>query len=260
MMNPNDLAYSDEGTGLPVLFIHAFPLNRRMWAPQVSELHEQFRVITVDLRGHGESGPIAETWTIDEFASDICALLDRLSIRQIVLAGSSMGGYVALAFYRRFADRVKGLVLADTRAQSDSPEARAARFSMIQTVESRGAPAIADIMLPKLLCPASLRNKPGLAQDLRIMIERTPVATIRADLKAMADRPDSTPLLRTIACPTLILVGELDQATPPTEAQLMAEGIAHAQLRVIHDAGHLPNLEQSPAFNSVLAPFLKTLS
>ena len=258
-MNQNSIAHTDEGKGLPVVLIHAFPLNRRMWSLQVSVLRDRFRMITVDLRGHGDSASVPVADSVDDFALDVREVLDRLSIRKAVLVGLSMGGYTAFACYRCFPDRVEALVLSDTRAQSDSAETRAGRVSMIQIAESKGADAIADIMLPRLLSPASLQ-KPELSESLRAMIKHTPIGTIKADLKAMADRPDSTPLLGTIRCPTLVLVGELDGSTPPSDARFIAQNIPEAHLQVISNAGHLPNIEQPSAFNNTLASFLQTLS
>jgi pimeloyl-ACP methyl ester carboxylesterase len=258
--NQHAIAYSDEGTGLPIVFLHAFPLNRRMWSPQIPACQDQFRVVAVDLRGHGESDSSAAVESMDDFACDVREVLDRLRIREAVLVGLSMGGYVAFACYRRFAERIVGLVLADTRAQPDNAEARAGRMSMIQTAESKGTGAIADIMLPKLLSPASLQGKPELSQRVRMMIEQTPVGTIKADLKAMADRPDSTPLLATISCPALVLVGELDRATPPSDAQYMADRIHESHLHIVSDAAHLPNLERPEVFNTTLVSFLKAIS
>ncbi|MDH4098590.1 MAG: alpha/beta fold hydrolase, partial [Nitrospira sp.] len=121
-VNGITLAYGDRGTGLPIVFLHAFPLNRTMWAAQEESLSSQFRVIAVDLRGHGESDAPLWSYSLDQAADDVCGLLDHLAIRQAVFVGLSMGGYILFAFYRKHADRVKGLVLADTRAQADSPE------------------------------------------------------------------------------------------------------------------------------------------
>jgi 3-oxoadipate enol-lactonase len=258
-INQHNLHYTDQGKGLPVVFIHAFPLNRRMWDPQISTLQARFRVIAVDLRGHGESGSTSGAYTIDDLASDVKGLLDHLRIRRAVLVGLSMGGYVLFAFYRRFVDRVKGLVLADTRPQPDTADGRAGRLTMIQTAESKGAGAIADIMLPKLLSPDTIQNKLDLVHSVRAMIESTPVGTIQRDLRAMLDRADSTPLLSTISCPTLILVGALDQATPPADSRQMADGIPHARLHIIADAAHLSNLEQPAAFNTALTAFFETI-
>lgn len=259
LVNGVNLAYTDEGKGLPVIFVHAFPLNRAMWTAQVSALSDRFRVLTVDLRGHGESLPAPGPSSIDELALDLKELLDRLAIPQAVFVGLSMGGYVLFALYRRYAERIKALVLADTRAQADTDEGRAGRFAMIHRAESEGAGAIAEIMIPRLLSPASIQSRPDLVEAVRNMILRTPVSTITADLRAMADRPNSIPLLNQIVCPTLILVGELDQGTPPSDAHLMANAIPGSRLEVIPGAGHLSNLEQSKAFNGALASFLKSI-
>lgn len=254
------LAYSDTGSGLPIVFLHAFPLNRTMWVAQEAALSSQFRIITVDLRGHGESDAPLWHYTLDQAAEDVRALLDHLSIRQAVFVGLSMGGYILFAFYRRHADRVKGLVLADTRAQADTPEGKEGRFQMAQTAYKNGPPAIADIMIPKLLSPATIRTRPETVQLVRTMIEGNQVSGIAGDLMAMAERPDSIPLLNQITCPAQIIVGELDQATPPSDAKLMAERIPGARLAVIPNAAHLANLEQPVLFTQTVRSFAESLS
>ena len=254
-INGITLAYSDRGTGLPIVFLHAFPLNRTMWAPQEDTLSSRFRVITVDLRGHGESDAPLWRYTLDQSADDVRALLDHLSIQQAVLAGLSMGGYILFAFYRKYAHRVKGLILADTRAQADTAEGKEGRFQMAQIAYTKGSPAIADLMIPKLLCPATIQTKPELARQVRAMIERTEVSGIAGDLMAMAERLDSTPLLPTITCPTLLLVGDGDILTPPADHERMATGIPGAQLHILPGAGHLSNLEQADAFNRAVESF-----
>ena len=140
-INGITLAYNDQGTGLPIIFLHAFPLNRTMWAQQEEALSSQFRVITIDLRGHGESDAPLWRYTLDQAADDVRGLLDYLSIPQAVFVGLSMGGYVLFAFYRKYAERVKGLVLADTRAQADTDEGKQARFEMAQIAYQQGASA-----------------------------------------------------------------------------------------------------------------------
>jgi 3-oxoadipate enol-lactonase len=254
-INGITLAYSDTGSGLPIVFLHAFPLNRTMWAQQESALSSQFRVITIDLRGHGESDAPLWHYTLDQAADDIRVLLDHLSIRQALFVGLSMGGYILLAFYRKYADRVKGMVLADTRAQADTMEGKAGRFQMAQVAYKQGPSAIADIMIPKLLSPATIQMRPEIVQQVRAMIEGNQISGIVGDLMAMAERPDSVPLLKQIACSTQIIVGELDQATPPSDAKLMAEQIADARLALIPNAAHLANLEQPEAFNQIIAEF-----
>lgn len=254
-VNGVTLAYGDRGTGLPLVFLHAFPLNRSMWTAQEQALSSQFRVVTVDLRGHGESDAPLWRYTIDQAADDVRALLDHLSIQQAVFVGLSMGGYILFAFYRSYADRVKGLVLADTKAQADTAEGREGRFQMAQTAYKNGPSAIADIMLPKLLSPASINTNPDLVRTVRAMIEGNQISGIAGDLMAMAERSDSIPLLKQIACPTQIIVGELDQATPPPDATLMADQIPGARLAVIPGAAHLANLEQPDRFTQIVRSF-----
>jgi pimeloyl-ACP methyl ester carboxylesterase len=258
-LNGVEIAYTDQGKGPPILFIHGYPLSKAMWEPQVKGLSSNSRVITLDLRGHGESEAPLWLYTMDIFADDIRALLDHLSIDQVVLAGFSMGGYITFAFYRKYRNRVKALVLADTRAQADSPEGKQGRFKSAQTAYKEGTGPIADAMVPKLLTPQSVQGRPDLVQTVRKIIAGTPVAGIVGDLMAMAERPDSVPLLSEIICPTLILVGEQDGLTPPADAKLMVEKIKKAQLEIIPAACHLSNLEQPDHFNKAVRKFLESL-
>ncbi|HEX6726819.1 MAG TPA: alpha/beta fold hydrolase [Nitrospira sp.] len=251
-INGITLAYDDQGTGLHIVFLHAFPLNRAMWTEQVKALSSQFRAITIDLRGHGESDAPLWHYTLDQAADDVVGLLDHLSIRQAVFVGHSMGGYVLFALYRKYADRVQGLVLADTRAQADTAEGKEARFQMAQIAYKNGPSAIADIMLPKLLSPATIQTRPELVRRVRTMIEGTQVSGIAGDLMAMAERPDSIALLNQITCPTQIVVGEQDLATPPSDAKLMADRIPDARLTIIPGAAHLSNMEQPGLFNETI--------
>lgn len=255
-VNGITLAYNDQGSGLPIIFLHAFPLNRTMWAEQEKAFSSQFRVVTIDLRGHGESAAPLWRYTLDQAADDVIGLLDHLSIRQAVFVGLSMGGYILFTLYRKYADHVKGLVLADTRAQADTAEGKEARFQMAQTAYQKGPSAIADIMIPKLLSPATVQTKPGLVRHLRAMIEGNQISGIAGDLMAMAERPDSVTLLKHITCPTQIIVGELDLPTPPSDAKLMADLIPNARLAIIPAAGHLPNLEQPDQFNESISAFV----
>jgi len=258
-VNGIQLAYSDQGRGLPVVFVHAFPLSRAMWAPQLTPLSSRCRTITVDLRGHGESDAPLWCYTLDQFADDLRALLDHLSLSQAVFVGLSMGGYILFAFYRRFRERVKALVLADTRAQADTEEGRTGRFNLVQTASREGVSAVADSMMPKLFSQATLQGRPDLVRQARDIIEANTLSGIASDLMAMAQRPDSTTLLKEITVPTLVIVGEQDVATPPSDARLMADGIPGSRLVVIPGAGHLANLEQPEAFNLALMEFLEAV-
>lgn len=258
-VNGITIAYSDQGTGLPIVLLHAFPLNRTMWATQERLLSSQFRIITIDLRGHGESDTPLWRYTLEQSAGDVSALLGHLEIRRALFVGLSMGGYILFAFYRKYAARVKGLILADTKAQADTEEGKIGRVQLAQIAYKQGPSAIADVMIPKLLSPATIQTNPDLVQHVRAMIERNQISGIAWDLMAMAERPDSVPLLNRITCPTQIIVGELDQATPPSDSTLMAEHIPHARLAIIPHAAHLSNLEQPEAFNQIVSAFALNL-
>ncbi len=258
-INGMSLAYHDQGSGVLLVFLHAFPLNRSMWVEQEQALSSRFRILTVDLRRHGESDAPLWHYTLDQAADDVIGLLDHLSIRQALFVGLSMGGYILFALYPKYADRVKGMVLADTRAQADTEEGRRARFEMAQIAYQQGAVAIADIMIPKLLSPDTIRMKPELVQRVRAMIEGNQVSGIAGDLMAMAERPDSIPLLQQITCPTQIIVGELDLPTFQEDAKLMADKISNARLTIIPGSAHLSNLEQPDQFNETIHTFVSNL-
>ncbi len=258
-VNNITIGYSDHGTGLPIVFLHAFPLNRTMWATQERLLSSQFRIITIDLRGHGESDAPLWRYTLDQSADDVTALLDHLEIQQALFVGLSMGGYILFAFYQRYAARVKGLILADTKAQADTEEGKTGRFQLAQIAYKKGPSAIADVMIPKLLSPATIQTNPNLVHHVRGMVEGNQISGIAGDLMAMADRPDSVPLLSRITCPTQIIVGELDQATPLSDAKLMADQIHRARLAIIPNAAHLSNLEQPETFNQIVGSFASNL-
>lgn len=254
-----ELAWEEAGTGLPVVLLHAFPVNRRMWAAQARELARRYRVITPDFRGHGESGRAEEDSTMERLADDVRGLLDELRLERVVLGGLSMGGYVAFAFLRRYAERTAALILADTRAGADTEEGRKARYDSAALAEKEGAGALAERLLPKLLGASTHARQPEVVRAVREMILSTSPAGIARALRGMAARPDSTALLGTIGVPALVLVGEEDTLTPPAEAEALAKGIRGAPLVRIPAAGHLSNLEQPAAFTRALADFLGSL-
>jgi len=255
-INGLNIAYTDSGKGHPLVFIHAFPLSQQMWNLQVEAFAPHYRVITLDLRGHGESEACLWNFTLDDYAKDIYELLHHLGIHQATLIGLSMGGYILFAFYRLFPAMVTTLVLADTRAPGDTDEGKAGRFAMAQTAHIQGPTAIADLMIAKLLATTTIENRKDLVENVRAMILKNQPAGIIVDLMAMAARSDSTSLLAQISSPTLLIVGEHDVATPPAESHYMAERIPHAHLVTIPKAGHLTNLEQPDVFNQALQTFL----
>jgi pimeloyl-ACP methyl ester carboxylesterase len=255
-----EIAYDDLGSGPAVVLLHGYPFNRTMWREQVAALKDDYRVITPDLRGLGESSAGEESQaSIDGMAEDLAALLDELEMKRVVLGGLSMGGYVAFAFYRRFSRRVRALVLADTRPQADTQEGRRGREEQAQKILKEGMKSIADGFLEKVLTPATLSEKSGIKERVHEMILTTKPEGAAAALRAMAVRRDQTDLLPEIIAPTLIIVGSEDKLTPRAEAALMHSEIAGSRLEVIEGASHLSNLEQPVEFNRALKSFLDAL-
>jgi 3-oxoadipate enol-lactonase len=193
------------------------------------------------------------------FADDLAGLLNALKIDRAVVCGLSMGGYAAFAFYRKYAGRIAALILSDTRAGADTEEGKRGRYEMADQVIQSGPSAIAGIMISKLLGPLTIQNNSRVVEKVKAVIEAGKAEAIAAAQRGMAERQDSTGLLSTISCPTLIIVGRDDALTPPNEAEKMHNQISGSRFAVISEAGHLPNLEQPEEFNRVVADFLKQI-
>jgi pimeloyl-ACP methyl ester carboxylesterase len=258
-----EIGYDDIGSGPagipPLFFVHAFPLNRTMWAPQVSALVGGSRCVSIDLRAFGDSS-VQPPYSMEQYADDCAHLLDQLRVDKVVFVGSSMGGYVAFAFWRRHRSRVRALVLAGTRAGADTDETLARRRQLMDVAQAEGAVAIANLQIPSLIGKTARERQPDTYDAVHRMMASAPVEGIVGALGAMMVRPDSTATLATIDVPTLIVVGEEDVPTPVKEARLMHERIPGSRLEVIAQAGHLVSLERPAAFNHLLTEFLGALT
>ncbi|MCS6908137.1 MAG: alpha/beta fold hydrolase [Anaerolineales bacterium] len=254
------MAYEEVGSGIPLLLIHGYPLNRHMWQPQLDELGKDARVIAPDLRGHGDSTPTEGIYTMDLLAEDCAKLLDHLRIREkIVLCGLSMGGYISFAFARNYPERLAGLILTATRAAPDTEEHKLNRQRSLALAKEQGLEPIIEAMLPRVLSPTTLQNRPDLVQTVRKIMQRTSLQAILGDLQGMMERADSRPFLKQITVPTLILHGKEDPLIPVEEAKAMQESIPNCRLVLLDRAGHLPNLEASEQFNQAIREFIQTL-
>jgi len=254
------MAYDETGSGKPILFIHGFPLNRKMWEPQIEAFSDNMHVIAPDLRGHGETEAIPGPYEMEMLADDCHGLLEALGVTQpVVVCGLSMGGYATLAFYRKYPERAAGLILAATRAGADSEEGKANREKAAAQAQEKGVSAIIDGMLPKILAPGTYETRPELVERVREMMAETSVEGVVGAQLGMKERPDSTPLLTQIRVPTLVLHGAEDQILPPSEAEATHTAIQGSQLHILPDAGHLLNLEQPERFNRAVADFLAAL-
>ncbi len=259
-VNNYEMTYEDEGSGLPVLFIHGYPLNRSLWQPQVEGLSDSGRILAPDLRGHGDSQPSKGPYTMDLLAADCIALLDSLELRKpVIICGLSMGGYIALALYRNYPERLGGLILAATRASADSPEGKKNRDQAANLAKEKGVEAVVESMLPKMMSPKTYQQNPELVEKVRKMMEATSLEGVLGDLMGMKERPDSRPLLETIDIPTLVIHGADDQIISAEETRQMHSQIPGAVLETVPDAGHLLNLEQTEIFNRAVRHFIQPL-
>ena len=275
---------SDRGDGPPLLLVQGFPLDHTMWAeldvcstaapgcersPVTAEggcpteqmgtvLFSSARLIAPDLRGFGRSPARGETVTMERFADDLVGLLDALGIDEpVVFCGLSMGGYIALQFWLKYPQRIRGLVLCDTRAAADTPKAAAARGVMAERVLREGTAPLVEMMSPKLVAESTKQRNPQVLEGLRRVMTNTDPRVVAAVLRGMAERPDMTTALGEIKCPTLIIVGREDVFTPPAEMRGMAEAVPGAKYVEIPDAGHLAPLENPAAVSAALAEFIQ---
>lgn len=248
------MEYTDAGRGWPVMLLHAFPLSCAMWRSQVEALQAHWRIFAPDLRGFGGTSDFDGPPSIPQMADDVAALLDHLDIREpVVLGGLSMGGYVALAFVRKYPARLRGLILADTKAEADDATGKANRDKMIAFAESHTVRDVIDSVMPKMA------TSPAAVEQVRALASTQSTAGIANAVRAMRDRPDFSDVLPAVRVPTLVLVGSDDQLTRLPVAQSLAVKIAGAKLEVIEGAGHISNLENPTAFNGALKTFLTSI-
>lgn len=253
-----EIAYDEAGSGTPLLLVHGWPHDRTLWAGQLGGLATHARVLAPDLRGCGGS-TIRPPYTMDQYADDLIAFLAALGIARAVVCGLSMGGYVAFAMLRRNPERIRGLILADTRATADSDEARANRSKLVALIEQEGMAALAERQLQPMLGRTTLERQPHLVDTVRRMMSSTPAEGAIGALRAMAERPDSTPMLAAIDVPTLVTGGAEDAITPPEVLREMAARIPRSRVEILEQAGHVCPLERPAAFNHVVTEYLGAL-
>lgn len=252
------IEYTDQGRGLPVVLLHGFPNGRTLWRPQLEALAGRYRLIAPDLRGFGGSSATdGRAVSMDEYADDIAMLLDQAGIDRAVVGGISLGGYVALAFALRHPQRLRALVLANTRAGADPPDWAAIREDMVRTVLARGAEAVVESYGDKPFrpgCPEEIKD------EVRAAIRRQPTPGLVSGTRGMAQRPDRTPQLGSIRVPTLVIHGTEDRYVPVAEAEVMHRAIAGSRYAGLAGAGHLSNVDSAEAFNAALDEFLRPLA
>ena len=260
-INGLQMWYEDLGNAdaLPVVLIHGFPFSHDMWRPQSAALTGRVRVVQYDLRGHGQTSSGDGQYPFEFFVDDLIALLDHLKIRKAILCGLSMGGYIALRTVERNPERVLALILADTQAKADSNETKLKRAASIKAIKTDGVNAFAENFLKTAFTPRSLAPKSESVTTIQSIIESTSPQGICGALLALATRTDTTMSLLAIQVPTLILVGEYDALTPISASQELHDRIRRSEMKVIKNAAHLSNLENSEDFNKQVIDFLSRL-
>lgn len=255
-----DMAYDDRGDGPALLLIHGFPLNRKMWQPQLLPLNEAgFRVIAPDLRGFGESDAPQEGLSMERFADDLIALLDALRIERAVVGGMSMGGYILMNMLERYPERVRAACFIATKSSADDEAGRASRSALAAEAKRLGANPIIKIFAELLFATQTMRSHPELIARVTSWMRDTDPRGLAGGLLAMRERKDSTPLLAKFHLPSLVIAGTEDRALSPDAMALLTTGLPRCQSRMIDNAGHMVNMERPEEFNATLLQFLKGL-
>ncbi len=258
-VNGTSLNYEERGTGTPLVLLHGFPLDSRIWREQIAALSDGFRVIAPDLRGFGQSTS-SDPFTMESLADGVRALLADIQALPAVVGGLSMGGYVALAYAKKYPADLLGLALIDTKAEGDTPEGKAGRQKLIEVARAQGSKAVADEMMSKMLAPDAGASRPQVKAELdQIMNGQSPL-TIEHALAAMRDRPDLSTHLPAIAAPALVIVGEHDAITPAAGAEGMSKAIPKSTYVVVTGAGHMSPMEQPRQVTDALRRFVTGVS
>ena len=255
------VSYAEEGReeSPVIIFIHGFPFNKSMWNLQVGALKDNYRAITYDIRGHGNSDAGNEDFSIDLFVNDLISFMNALKIDKTILCGLSMGGYIALKATEKHKDRIIALILSDTQCIADTPEAKEKRIKAIEGIRKTGVKKYAEESIKNLFASESLTTRIKEIEDVREMIMKTSEQSLCNTLIALSVRKETCSILSEIKVPVLIMVGDQDKITPPAAASFMHERIKGSLLKIIDHAGHLSNLENPVEFNIQLKRFVDSV-
>lgn len=255
------LAFDDDGPGPVVVLLHGFPLDRSMWSHQQASVGAIYRVIAPDLRGHGTTAAPDGVYPVDALADDVIETLDALQLTgPVVLGGLSLGGYVALSIADRYPGRLKALMLLNTRASADTPEAAQLRREAADEVErTHDVEPVVARMLPRLFAAGFVRDHPDVVARFHGRMSRMVPRAVAGTLRGMADRPDRTEVLGRIQVPTLVVSGSEDQVIPAEETERMVAALPRATHVVVPGAGHLAPVENPKVVDAAILGFLQTL-
>lgn len=254
-----EISYQVIGDGPPIILLHPFPANHEFWLPAAQSLLTRYRLILPDLRGHGDSDIGEGSATMRKLAADTVRVMDDAGIDRAAFAGVSIGGYALFEFWRRHRDRVSALLLCNTKAQADSPEARSARLQSATEIMERGTEPFFETMIPKLLGETTRNTRPDLVQGALRMMRKMSAEDVAMVQRGMAERPDSVATLKTIGVPALIVTGEEDLFSGTAEAELMRRNIPGSKLKIILKAGHYAAWERPKEVGELLREFFDSV-
>lgn len=251
-----EIVYEIQGDGPPVILLHPFPCHHEFWNPIAPALNSRYRLITPDLRGHGDSEIGEGPALVSKHAQDVARVMDAAGIGKAVFIVCSIGGYIWFEFWRRFRERVGALALCNTRPQADTVEARSNRLKAAADVLEQGTEPFLESMIPKLMGRTTVGTRPDLVEGARRMMRKMSPQDISLVQRGMAERPDSVGDLKTISVPTLIVMGEEDVLSTAADGELMRQSIADSRLKMIPKAGHYAPWEQPELVGKILRQFL----
>lgn len=259
LSNGLTVSYHDSGSGMPILFLHSFGHNKNLWFPQLTHFLERgFRVIAPDMPGHGESSYDPEHHGVDIMAQNYLELLDILGIGKTVLAGISMGGYIALRMWARNSGAIAGMVLSNTKAEKDSDEIVGRRRTQIENINKNGLEFFVTTTAPKRLSPVTVERRPWVLDIIKLLNYTVPAEVNAATLEAMVQKEDDTKVLPTIDVPVLVTSGSDDIFIPKDCPGNLHKGIRDSLFHEIADTGHVSSLEAPTEYNRVMEEFLQS--
>ena len=251
-----EIFYEIQGDGPPVVLLHPFPAHHEFWLPVIPALQSRYRLILPDLRGHGQSEIGQGAAIMAKHAADIARIMDSAEVGKAAFIVCSIGGYIVFEFLRRYRSRVSALALCNTRPQPDTTDARANRLKNAEAILEKGTERFLQSMIPKLLGATTISSRPDLVEVALRMMRKMSSESVSLVLRGMAERSDSTPDLKHINLPTLIIIGEEDTLSTHADGELMRQNIPGSRLKMIPKAGHYAPWERPEAVAPLLRQFL----
>lgn len=252
--------YNRQGQGSPMLLVHGYPLSGALFGRVVDQLARNHTVVTLDLRGYGQSHAPGVTDTVDVYAEDALAVLDKLNIRKAVIGGMSMGGPTVFSMFKKARDRFDGLLLIDTTFKDANPVEKGIWQGSEKMAEKNGSENLIPVLLPQMLTGKTRMEQKPQVEYLTAIMKQASKDALVSGAKALADRPDVSDLLGTISVPTLVLVGQDDPLYPVEVAQMMQQKIKGAQLHVVPGAAHAAIFENPQDAGGAIASWASQTS